>query len=72
MEKELPNLTQATLSKQLRMMEVNGLLLRTVYNQLPPKVEYSLSDLEKHFKPVLDVIEVWGTEYIDFLRKSKS
>ncbi|MGW8115551.1 winged helix-turn-helix transcriptional regulator [Caproicibacterium sp. NSD3] len=71
LQRELPNLTQATLSKQLRMMEENGLLIRTAYNQIPPKVEYSLSSLGQHFKPVLDAIEVWGNEYIDFLKKSK-
>mgnify|MGYP000896142921 CR=1 FL=1 len=71
LQRELPNLTQATLSKQLRMMEKNGLLIRTAYNQIPPKVEYSLSSLGQHFKPVLDAIEVWGNEYIDFLKKSK-
>jgi DNA-binding HxlR family transcriptional regulator len=53
------------------MMEKNGLLIRTSYNQIPPKVEYSLSSLGQHFKPVLDAIEVWGNEYIDFLKKSK-
>lgn len=71
LQRNLPNLTQATLSKQLRMMEKNGLLIRTAYNQIPPKVEYSLSSLGQHFKPVLDAIEVWGNEYIDFLKKSK-
>ncbi|UZT82000.1 winged helix-turn-helix transcriptional regulator [Caproicibacterium sp. BJN0003] len=71
LQRNLPNLTQATLSKQLHMMEKNGLLIRTSYNQIPPKVEYSLSSLGRHFKPVLDAIEVWGNEYIDFLKKSK-
>jgi len=70
LQRELPNLTQATLSKQLRMMEENGLLIRTVYNQIPPKVEYSLSGLGRNFKPVLDAIEVWGNEYIEFLKSS--
>ena len=71
LQRELPNLTQATLSKQLHMLEENGLLIRTSYNQIPPKVEYSLSSLGQHFKPVLDAIEVWGNEYIDFLKDSK-
>lgn len=68
LQRALPNLTQATLSKQLRMMEANGLVIRTVYKQIPPKVEYSLTDLGKHFKPVLDAIEIWGNEYIAFLK----
>ncbi len=68
LQRELPNLTQATLAKQLRMMEGNGLIVRKVYNQVPPKVEYSLSGLGRDFKPVLDALEVWGTKYIGFLK----
>lgn len=66
----LPNLTQATLTKQLRMMEENGLIVRTVYNQIPPKVEYSLSELGNHFRPVLEALQVWGNEYIDYLKNN--
>lgn len=68
LHKVLPELTQATLTKQLRMMEENGLLHRTVYSQIPPKVEYSLSVLGENFKPVLDSLEVWGSEYITYLK----
>lgn len=71
LHKVLPGLTQATLTKQLRMMEENGLIIRTAYNQIPPKVEYSLSELGEHFKPVLDALEIWGTEYIDYLEKKE-
>ena len=68
LQRALPELTQATLTKQLRMMEENGLIIRTVYNQIPPKVEYELSDLGKQFQPVLDALEVWGSQYIGFLK----
>lgn len=68
LQRELPSLTQTTLTKQLRMMEENGLITRTVYNQIPPKVEYSLSDLGRQFMPVLEALEVWGNQYIAFLR----
>lgn len=71
LQRALPDLTQATLTKQLRMMEENGLLVRKVYNQIPPKVEYSLSDLGKHFDPVLEAIQVWGIEYIEYLKNKK-
>ena len=64
LQKSLPHLTQATLTKQLRMMEGNGLITRTVYSQIPPKVEYALSPLGSHFQPVLDALEKWGKEYI--------
>lgn len=67
LQKELGNLTQATLTKQLRTMESNGLIIRTVYNQIPPKVEYSLSNLGKQFAPVLSALETWGDHYIVYL-----
>ena len=51
------------------MMEGNGLVIRTVYNQVPPKVEYSLSDLGHEFKPVLSTLETWGNQYLDFMKK---
>ncbi|PYG88706.1 HxlR family transcriptional regulator [Ruminiclostridium sufflavum DSM 19573] len=70
LQRELPNLTQSTLTKQLRMMEENGLIIRTVYNQIPPKVEYSLSELGNHFKPVLDALQIWGNEYIEYLKEN--
>lgn len=71
LQRELPDLTQATLTKQLRTMEANGLINRTVYNQIPPKVEYSLSELGKQFNPVLRSLEVWGNQYIAFLKTKK-
>lgn len=64
LQRALPRLTQATLTKQLHMMQENGLIERTVYNQIPPKVEYSLSQLGRDFQPVLDAVGVWGEKYI--------
>lgn len=64
LQRSLPRLTQATLTKQLHMMQDNGLIERTVYNQIPPKVEYSLSQLGRDFQPVLDAAGVWGEKYI--------
>jgi len=68
LQKELVSITQATLTKQLRTMEDNGLIVRTVYNQIPPKVEYSLNELGKKFMPVLDTLEIWGFQYIEHLK----
>jgi DNA-binding HxlR family transcriptional regulator len=68
LQRALPNLTQSTLTKQLRMLEDNGLIIRTAYNQIPPKVEYSLSKLGNNFKPVLDALQVWGNEYINYIK----
>lgn len=64
LQRALPRLTQATLTKQLHMMQENGMIERTVYNQIPPKVEYSLSQLGRDFQPVLDAAGGWGEKYI--------
>lgn len=68
LQKKLPDLTQATLTKQLRNLENYGLIERKVYPQIPPKVEYSLSPVGLEFKEVLDSLEIWGNKYIDSLR----
>lgn len=69
LQRRLPHLTQATLAKQLRKLEEDGLIVRTVYNQIPPKVEYSLSEIGRKFISVLDTLELWGNEYINYLEE---
>ncbi len=71
LQRRLPALTQATLSKQLRNLEENGLVTRTEYPQIPPKVEYSLSEIGLRFQPVLDSLQVWGNEYIQYRKQSQ-
>ncbi|MBS6509864.1 MAG: helix-turn-helix transcriptional regulator [Paraclostridium bifermentans] len=61
--KKIPSITQATLSKQLQTLEEYGLINRKVYNQIPPKVEYSLTDIGEKFVPVLESLENWAIEY---------
>lgn len=65
------HITHATLSAQLKFMEKEGLVHRKVYPEVPPRVEYSLSDMGRRFKPVLDSIEIWGKEYICFLHENR-
>lgn len=72
LERLLVPITQATLTKQLRSMENEGLIIRTVYNQIPPKVEYSLSPIGEKFHIVLSALHVWGDEYIEYLNIKKS
>lgn len=61
-------MTHTTLSRQLKSLEKEGLIVRKEYNQIPPKVEYSLSAIGVNFKPILNELETWGNEYIQFLK----
>ena len=72
LQRALPEMTQATLARQLREMEHNGLIVRTAYNQIPPKVEYSLDRLGKDFLPVLSALKIWGGQYITYLGSRQS
>ena len=60
-------MTHTTLSRPLKTLEEEGLIVRTEYQQIPPKVEYSMSKIGEKFKDVLSVLEVWGNEYIKYL-----
>lgn len=66
----LPDMTHATLSKQLKQMEQNGMVIRKEYPQVPPKVEYRLSDIGAEFLPVLDSLEQWGDKYIRYMNQT--
>ena len=63
LKKSIGTVSQKVLTAQLRDMENNGLLTRTVYAEVPPRVEYSLTDLGKSLKPILDAMWTWGEEY---------
>ena len=63
LKKSIGNVTQKVLTAQLRQMEASGLLTRTVYAEVPPRVEYTLTDLGRSLRPVLDAMEAWGKAY---------
>ena len=63
LKKSIGNVSQKVLTAQLRAMEENGLLTRTVYAEVPPRVEYTLTDLGKSLKPILDSMRAWGEAY---------
>ena len=63
LKKSVGNVSQKVLTAQLRQMEDSGLLTRTVYPEVPPRVEYTLTDLGCSLKPILDAMWNWGTEY---------
>ena len=63
LKKSLDGISQKVLTSNLRKMEENGLVNRKVYAQVPPKVEYSLTDLGASLEPVINIMAVWGTAY---------
>lgn len=63
LKKSLGSITQKVLTQNLRAMEEDGLVSRKVYAEVPPKVEYSLTDTGRSLMPVLDSMVVWGSVY---------
>lgn len=61
--KTIPAISKKVLTDNLRSLQEDGLIEREVFAEVPPRVEYSLSDLGKTLKPVLDAMFDWGTEY---------
>lgn len=59
----IPRITQKMLTQQLREMEENGLIRRVIYEQVPPKVEYSLTPHGEAIRPILEMMIDWGVEY---------
>jgi DNA-binding HxlR family transcriptional regulator len=63
LKRHMPNVTQKMLTQQLRELESDGLVERKVYAQIPPKVEYSLTELGHSVLPVLDQLSRWGAMF---------
>lgn len=64
LQKSLEGISQKVLTESLRSMEADGIIVRTVYAEVPPRVEYSLSELgDNTMRPILDAMEKWGNDY---------
>lgn len=63
LKKSIGSVSQKVLTAQLRDMEESGLVNRQVYAEVPPRVEYSLTELGQSLKPILDSMKNWGEEY---------
>ena len=63
LQKSLEGISQKVLTESLRSMEADGIINRTVYAEVPPRVEYSLSELGETTRPILDAMEKWGNDY---------
>lgn len=63
LHKSLEGISQKVLTDSLRQMEANGIITRTVYPEVPPRVEYALSPLGESMRPILDSMQAWGEAY---------
>lgn len=63
LKKSIGSVTQKVLTAQLRDMEEKGLVHRKVYAEVPPRVEYTLTELGYSLKPILDAMRIWGEDY---------
>ena len=63
LKRSIGNVSQKVLTANLRSMEDSGLLTRKVYAEVPPRVEYTLTETGYSLKPILDAMVAWGTEY---------
>jgi DNA-binding HxlR family transcriptional regulator len=63
LKRTMPNITQKMLTQQLRELEADGMVSRTVYAEVPPRVEYDLTDLGRTVMPVMEKLCAWGNSY---------
>ena len=63
LRKDLEGISQKVLTDSLRSMEEDGIITRTVYPEVPPRVEYALSELGKSLRPIIAAMEQWGSAY---------
>ena len=63
MKKDLAGISQKVLTDSLRSLEEDGIITRTVYPEVPPRVEYALSDLGESMRPIISAMEQWGLGY---------
>jgi DNA-binding HxlR family transcriptional regulator len=63
LRRRMPGITQRMLTKQLRALEDDALVTRTVFAEVPPRVEYELSELGLKLRPVIDALKKWGDEH---------
>ncbi|MCI8757339.1 MAG: helix-turn-helix transcriptional regulator [Oscillospiraceae bacterium] len=63
LKKDLSGISQKVLTDSLRSLESDGIITRTVYPEVPPRVEYALSELGTSMRPIMDAMEAWGNFY---------
>lgn len=71
LQRSIGDITQSTLTKQLRELETDGFIDRVMYPEIPPKVEYSLTEFGQSFVPILDHMKKWGEENLKAKESSR-
>jgi len=61
----MPDVTQRMLTRQLRELEADQIIVRTIYQEIPPKVEYSLTEFGETLEPILKMLQKWGMQYFE-------
>lgn len=69
LKRDLEGISQKVLTDSLRSLESDGIVERTIYPEVPPRVEYSLTPLGRSIKPILDAMEKWGNDYKKLLQR---
>lgn len=69
LQKNLEGISQKVLTDSLRSMEADGIITRTVYPEVPPRVEYALSELGESMRPILNSMQAWGENYKAVMEK---
>ena len=70
MLRSIPGISQKVLTDNLRALERDDLITRTVYPEVPPRVEYALSEVGETMRPIIDALETWGRGYQEIVRNS--
>ncbi len=68
----IPNVTQRMMTLQLRELEADGVVARKIYQQIPPRVEYSLTEFGRSLEPILLLVRDWGDEHIGQITEQRS
>ena len=71
LRKDLEGISQKVLTDSLRSMENDGIITRTVYPEVPPRVEYALSELGESMRPIIKAMEQWGSAYKSTIKEEK-
>ena len=71
MLRSIPGISQKVLTDNLRALEADGIITRTVFPEVPPRVEYALSELGDSMRPIIQAMEAWGLGYQQMVREAE-